>query len=193
MIYVYFFWDYLHMSQNLFNIGMIVYGIFNALNDPLLGQWSDRVNVNRWGSRRLIFIKYGGPIWAILFFVMWIPWSFDNSVVIFLHFIITMVFYDNFLTMVILVWDALLPEIAAIRAIAPSPPRRVPVHVSSNTYPSSTFLYPVDLLFEFPRSKCYSGSARYGFSESSRCAHYPYRHHIFRRPMRTRLDFCRPP
>ncbi|MHA1453957.1 MAG: MFS transporter, partial [Promethearchaeota archaeon] len=112
MIYVYFFWDHLNMSQSLFNIGMIVYGIFNALNDPLLGQWSDRVNVNRWGSRRLIFIKYGGPIWAILFFVMWIPWSFDNSVVIFLHFIITMVFYDNFLTMVILVWDALLPEIA---------------------------------------------------------------------------------
>ena len=112
MIYVYFFWDYLEMSQYLFNIGMIVYGIFNALNDPLLGQWSDRVNVNKWGSRRLIFIKYGGPIWAILFFVMWIPWSFDNSMVIFLHFIITMVFYDNFLTMVILVWDALLPEIA---------------------------------------------------------------------------------
>ncbi|TFG20596.1 MAG: MFS transporter [Promethearchaeota archaeon] len=112
MIYVYFFWDYLNMSQTLFNIGMIVYGIFNALNDPLLGQWSDRVNVNKWGSRRLIFIKYGGPIWAILFFVMWIPWSFDNSTIIFIHFIITMVFYDNFLTVVILVWDALLPEIA---------------------------------------------------------------------------------
>ncbi len=112
MIYVYFFWDYLQLGQTLFNIGMIIYGIFNALNDPLLGQWSDRVNVNKWGSRRIIFIKYGGPIWAILFFIMWIPWSFDNQVVIFLHFIITMVFYDNFLTMVILVWDALLPEIA---------------------------------------------------------------------------------
>ena len=24
--------------------------VFNALNDPLLGQWSDRVNINKWGS-----------------------------------------------------------------------------------------------------------------------------------------------
>ncbi len=112
LVYVYYFWDLLGMNQTLFNIGMIVYGIFNALNDPLLGQWSDQMDVNKWGSRRLIFIKYGGPIWAIIFFLMWFPWSFSSQTIIFLQFIITMVFYDNFLTMVILVWDALLPEIA---------------------------------------------------------------------------------
>lgn len=110
--YVYFFWDYLGMNQLSFVIGMVIYGIFNALNDPLLGQWSDRVDVNKWGSRRLIFIKYGGLIWAILFFLIWFPWSYDNQIIIFIHFIIMMVLYDNMLTMVILVWDALLPEIA---------------------------------------------------------------------------------
>ncbi|MFX0000172.1 MAG: MFS transporter [Candidatus Hodarchaeota archaeon] len=112
IVYVYFFWDYLGLEQFLFVIGMVIYGIFNALNDPLLGQWSDRVDVNKWGSRRLIFIKYGGPIWALLFFLIWVPWSYDNQIIIFLHFIIMMVLYDNMLTMVILVWDALLPEIA---------------------------------------------------------------------------------
>ncbi len=70
MVYVYFFWDYLGMEQAFFVVGMIIYGIFNALNDPLLGQWSDRVDVNKWGSRRLIFIKYGGPIWALFFFLI---------------------------------------------------------------------------------------------------------------------------
>jgi GPH family glycoside/pentoside/hexuronide:cation symporter len=112
IVYVSFFWDILGMDQLLFVIGMIVYGIFNALNDPLLGQWSDRVDVNKWGSRRLIFIKYGGPIWAALFFLMWIPWSYDNQIIIFLHFIVMVVLFDNMLTLVVLVWDALLPEIA---------------------------------------------------------------------------------
>lgn len=100
------------MNQGLFIIGIIIYGVFNALNDPLLGQWSDHVDVNKWGSRRLVFIKYGGPLWALIFFLLWIPWSFDNQIVIFLHFLIMMVLFDNMLTMVVLVWDALLPEIA---------------------------------------------------------------------------------
>jgi len=38
IVYIYFFWDYLGMKQFYFIIGMTIYGIFNALNDPLLGQ-----------------------------------------------------------------------------------------------------------------------------------------------------------
>ena len=112
MIYVSFFWDYLAMDQTLFIVAMVIYGIFNALNDPLLGQWSDRVDVKKWGSRRLIFIKYGGPIWALLFFLMWIPWSLNNQIIIFFHFMIMVVLFDNMLTICVIVWDALLPEIA---------------------------------------------------------------------------------
>lgn len=112
MVYMYYFWDSLGIEYTYFVIGMVIYGIVNALNDPLLGQWSDRVDVNKWGSRRLIFIKYGGPIWAFFFFIIWFPWSYDNPVILFLHFVIMMILYDNMLTMVILVWDALLPEIA---------------------------------------------------------------------------------
>ena len=111
-VYVYFFWDILGLDSFLFIIGMVIYGIFNALNDPLLGQWSDRTDVNRWGSRRAIFIKYGGPIWALFFFTLWIPWSYDNQIIIFLHFIVMVILFDNMLTLVVLVWDALLPEIA---------------------------------------------------------------------------------
>ena len=112
MVYVNFFWDILGLEQFFFVIGMIIYGVFNALNDPFLGLWSDRIDVKKWGSRRLIFIKYGGPIWAALFFLMWIPWSYDNQFIIFLHFIVMVVLFDNMLTLVVIVWDALLPEIA---------------------------------------------------------------------------------
>ena len=112
LIYVSFFWDFLGMNQTLFVFGMVVYGVFNALNDPLLGQWSDRVDVEKWGSRRLIFIKYGGPLWALIFFLMWIPWSLESQIIIFVHFLIMVILFDNMLTMVVIVWDALLPEIA---------------------------------------------------------------------------------
>ena len=91
MVYIYYFWDSLGIDYTYFVIGMVIYGIFNALNDPLLGQWSDRVDVNKWGSRRLIFIKYGGPIWAFLFLIIWFPWSYNNPIILFLHFFIMMV------------------------------------------------------------------------------------------------------
>lgn len=112
LVYIYFFWDYLGMDSTYFVIGMVIYGIANALNDPLIGQWSDRVDVSKWGSRRLIFIKYGGPIWALFFFLLWFPWSYSNPIIIFFHFIVMLILFDTMLTMVILVWDALLPEIA---------------------------------------------------------------------------------
>ncbi|MCP4763611.1 MAG: MFS transporter [archaeon] len=112
MMYVDYFWYKLNMNQTNFIIGMVIYGIFNALNDPLMGRWSDNIDVNKWGSRRLIFIKYGGPIWALLFFLIWIPWSYDNQIIIFFHFVVMMILFDTFLTLVVIVWDALLPEIA---------------------------------------------------------------------------------
>ncbi len=57
----------------------------NALNDPLLGQLSDRTNREKWGSRRLIYIKYGGPIWGLTFIMLWFPWSYTDQFIMFLH------------------------------------------------------------------------------------------------------------
>ena len=34
LVYVYFFWDHLAMDPTYFVIGMVIYGIVNALNDP---------------------------------------------------------------------------------------------------------------------------------------------------------------
>jgi len=85
----------------------------NALNDPLLGQLSDRTNPQRWGSRRKVYIKYGAPIWALTFMIVWIPWSLDNQIIIFFHFVISICLFDTMLTLVVLVWLALLPEMTS--------------------------------------------------------------------------------
>ena len=108
--YIEFFFDDLQLLPIYFIYGQIIYMVINAINDPLLGQLSDRTNRERWGSRRLIYIRYGGPIWALTFILIWFPWSVSNQLIIFLHYTISICLFDTFLTLVILVWMALLPE-----------------------------------------------------------------------------------
>jgi len=111
--YVEFFYNDLKLFWVYFIIGQIIYMIVNAVNDPLLGQLSDQTNREKWGSRRLIYIRYGGPIWALTFIMVWTPWSTTNQLIIFLHYVISICLFDTMLTLVILVWMALLPEMTA--------------------------------------------------------------------------------
>jgi GPH family glycoside/pentoside/hexuronide:cation symporter len=111
--YIEFFFDKLQLDPTLFVIGQVIYMVINAVNDPLLGQMSDRTNPKKWGSRRTIYIRYGAPIWAITFLLVWFPWSFTDQIIIFLHFVLSTCLFDTFLTLVVLVWGALLPEMTS--------------------------------------------------------------------------------
>jgi len=111
--YIELFYDDLRLLPIYFIIGQIIYMAINALNDPFLGQLTDKTNREKWGSRRLIYIKYGGPIWALTFLLVWFPWSFDNQFIIFLHFVISICLFDTMLTLVVLCWMALLPEMTS--------------------------------------------------------------------------------
>lgn len=108
--YIELFFDDLQLLPILFIVGQVIYMTINALNDPLLGQLSDRTNREKWGSRRLIYIKYGGPIWAITFILVWFPWSLDNQTIIFIHYTLSICLFDTMFTLVIMCWMALLPE-----------------------------------------------------------------------------------
>jgi len=108
--YIELFFDDLKLLPTYFIIGQVIYLIINAINDPIMGQLSDRTNRERWGSRRIVYIKYGGPIWALTFIIVWFPWSYDNQFIIFLHYVISICIFDTMLTLVVLAWMALLPE-----------------------------------------------------------------------------------
>ncbi|MHA1255273.1 MAG: MFS transporter, partial [Promethearchaeota archaeon] len=88
--YVEFFYNDLKLLPVYFIAGQVIYLIINAINDPLLGQLSDRTNREKYGSRRIIYIRYGGPIWVATFLLVWFPWSFDNQFIIFLHYTISL-------------------------------------------------------------------------------------------------------
>ena len=108
--YIELFFDVLLLDPFLFIVGQIIYLLINAFNDPLLGNLSDRTDPKKWGSRRIIYIKYGGPIWALTFLLVWFPWSFDNQLIIFFHYVVSICAFDTMFTLIVLVWMALLPE-----------------------------------------------------------------------------------
>jgi Na+/melibiose symporter-like transporter len=109
--YVNFFWDNLQLQQIYFSVALLIYAIINSLNDFYLGILSDKTNVKRWGGRRLIYLKWGGPLWAFVFFAMWFPWSYTNQIIIFIHLLVALIAFDMMLSLVWLVWTAVLPEL----------------------------------------------------------------------------------
>jgi Na+/melibiose symporter-like transporter len=109
--YVNFFWDNLQLQQFYFSLAMLIYAVVNSLNDFYLGRLSDITNVERWGGRRLIYIKWGGPLWAFIFFALWFPWSYTNQIIIFIHLLVALIAFDMMLSLVWLVWTAVLPEL----------------------------------------------------------------------------------
>ncbi|MFX0009869.1 MAG: MFS transporter [Candidatus Hermodarchaeota archaeon] len=111
LTYVNYFWDDLQLQQTLFVIGQVIYAFVNSLNDFYFGRITDKTNVKKWGSRRLIYIKWGGVLWALVFFLTWFPWSYSNQIIIFLQFIICICAFDMMLSLVWLVWIALMPEL----------------------------------------------------------------------------------
>jgi len=108
--YIEYFFNDLKLLPLYFIVGQIIYMTINAINDPLLGHLSDKTNRERWGGRRIPYIRYGGPIWAFAFLIVWFPWSFDNQIIIFIHYVIVICFFDTMFTLVVTVWLVLLPE-----------------------------------------------------------------------------------
>ena len=95
LLYVDFYWDNLALNQWYFVGAQILYAIVNSLNDFYFGRMSDNTKFQKWGSRRLIYIKWGGVLWGLFFFLAWIPWSQTNQIVIFIQYLIIICCFDT--------------------------------------------------------------------------------------------------
>ncbi len=113
LYYIDFFYQDVGIPFEYMVVGLIIYAVVNAINDPLLGQLSDKTDRKKWGGRRIPYIKYGAPVWALSFVLLWFPWSFSNEIIMVIHYTVTICGYDMMLTLVILCWMALLPEMTS--------------------------------------------------------------------------------
>ena len=73
----YFYTKWMGLTPQLAAIVWLVFGIWNAVNDPVFGFISDHTKSKI--GRRIPYIRYGAPFYAITFILMWIPYLFGKS------------------------------------------------------------------------------------------------------------------
>jgi GPH family glycoside/pentoside/hexuronide:cation symporter len=69
---IFFYVDVVRLDARLVGLAFaLAYGVWNAINDPLIGALSDRTRT-RWG-RRVPYIALGTPFVLVMFFLVWSP------------------------------------------------------------------------------------------------------------------------
>lgn len=93
---------------------LTVTSILGAFDDPLIGYWSDRTR-SRWG-RRIPFILFATPLWAVVFVLLWTPPVAGESWVNAGYLIVVLAAYQIVGTLSGGPFEALLPEVAPANA-----------------------------------------------------------------------------
>ncbi len=73
----YYFTSFRGMEPNLAATTWLLFGIWNAVNDPLFGYISDRTK-NKLG-RRIPYIRYGAPLIGLSFILCWINFGGEHA------------------------------------------------------------------------------------------------------------------
>lgn len=106
---LFFYVDTLKLDPALVGVGWALYGLWNAVNDPLAGYLGDRTRT-RWG-RRIPYIAFGAVPLAVCFALLWSPPFTMESTWMFFGYFLTIVFcFDTIWTFVALNYTALFPE-----------------------------------------------------------------------------------
>ncbi len=113
--YSYFYYETeVGLNSLLCGLAFIIYAIWNAVNDPLMGYLTDRPFkfTKKWG-RRFPWLLIGGFPWIISYILIFTPPDVnpqDGAWIIFAWFTITICLYDTFATLFMVNYDALFPD-----------------------------------------------------------------------------------
>jgi GPH family glycoside/pentoside/hexuronide:cation symporter len=112
---IFFYTDVVRLDPGLVGLAFAIsYGVWNAINDPMIGVLSDRTRT-RWG-RRVPYIMFGTPLTFLLFFMIWSPplgghpLGNPSHTGIFLYFAIVIALFDLAYTAVTVTYTAIFPE-----------------------------------------------------------------------------------
>lgn len=110
LLYTYYF---LYLGVPLSPIGisliLVVYGVWDAFNEPLIGHLSDFTRTRI--GRRKPFILIGIIPLIICSYLIYTPPT-GNAVFTTIYLIIVLVLYETFVTMVITIWYSIFPELS---------------------------------------------------------------------------------
>jgi GPH family glycoside/pentoside/hexuronide:cation symporter len=105
----FYYVDILGLNAAVAGIIWTIYGFWNAINDPLMGQISDRTR-SRMG-RRVPYVLFGAIPLGLSFFFLWTPPGHSPAVLAAYFFLILFIF-DGLYSLTWIAYTSLFPEIA---------------------------------------------------------------------------------
>jgi len=105
----FYYVDVLGLNAGVAGILWSVYGLWNAINDPLMGQISDRTR-SRFG-RRVPYVAFGAVPLGLSFFFLWTPPS-QSPWLLAAYFLMILFIFDTLYSLTIIAYNALFPEVA---------------------------------------------------------------------------------
>lgn len=107
--YSFFLTDVANLPPALVAPVLLAGGIWDAVNDPIIGVLADRVR-SRWGRRRPFFL-FGAVPFAVSFILLWWVPPFDSIVLKALYYGAVYILFDTAFTAVSVPYVALTPEL----------------------------------------------------------------------------------
>lgn len=112
---LYFFTSVAGMNAAVAGSLLLISKIWDAVNDPIVGMWSDRTRSGKWG-RRYPWMLWGAIPFGVTFFLQWIVPKFSsdpatNQTGLFWYYIAVAIVFNTFYTIVNLPYTALTPEL----------------------------------------------------------------------------------
>jgi len=94
----YYYTELRGLSLELEGVVWLLFGIWNAVNDPLFGYISDRTKSKL--GRRIPYIRYGAPIFVLAFIAFWINFSGTGSTqaALFIQMLLALFVFDTLYT-----------------------------------------------------------------------------------------------
>ena len=105
-----YYQDYLGLGAKWIAIAMVVYAVWNALNDPIFGQITDRTRTKL--GRRIPYLRFTAPFFALTFSLVWFAPESAPEAGQFAWMLVTMLLYDTCYTILGLVHGTLMPELS---------------------------------------------------------------------------------
>ena len=116
----FYYVDVLGLNAGVAGILWSIYGLWNAINDPLMGQLSDRTR-SRFG-RRVPYVALGAIPLGLSFFFLWTPPS-QSPWILAAYFLMILFIFDTLYSLTFIAYNSLFPE------IAPTPRDRIDLSV----------------------------------------------------------------
>jgi len=92
-----FYVDILHMDPTNYGIVMIIFAIWNAINDPIFGYMSDKKRMDKRG-KRAFFIRISIPFYFVGFLMFWLAVPGWSQISLFIFLLISLFIFDTGLT-----------------------------------------------------------------------------------------------